>query len=267
VNCETAKNLISPYTDGELAPAEVQAFENHLNGCASCRAEHKYQVGLGQLLSRNGRFEPPVGLPARIRGRLRQLDGTSAPGLRLPPWLTIATPSLALGFALAWGLALTINPAGDKLSMEPFIAAHVRSLMADHLTDVASSDRHTVKPWFNGKLDFSPPVEDLTRDGFPLVGGRLDYLEDRPVAALVHRHRRHVINLFIHASQRSADEALKTVSQRGYHLLSWRRDGLTYQAISDLNLADMQKFVAMLDGVDRPGLPVSPSQAPRIKPR
>ena len=122
----------------------------------------------------------------------------------------------------------------------------MRSLLADHLTDVASSDQHTVKPWFQGKLDYSVSAKDFVAEGFPLVGGRLDYVEDAPAAALVYKHARHVVNLFVWPSKRAGDEPLQHLSRRGYSAYCWAKDGMHYWAVSDLNETELQQFVGIV---------------------
>jgi anti-sigma factor RsiW len=129
---------------------------------------------------------------------------------------------------------------------EQVIASHVRSLLADHLTDVPSSDRHTVKPWFSGKLDFAPRVLDLSSEGFPLVGGRLDYLGHRPVAAIVYRRRQHMINLFIWPSELATEPALQSATYQGYQLVHWAQAGINYWAISDLNAGELHEFADLI---------------------
>jgi anti-sigma factor RsiW len=184
--------------------------------------------------------------PAHLRARiLASLPRESAaPAWRWKPW------GLASGLAAAFALVLAVGvyvamPGADEKLAEDIVAAHVRSLMVDHAFDVASSDSHTVKPWFAGKLNFSPPVFDLTTQGFALVGGRLDYLDRRPVAALVYRHRQHLINLFVWPS--AGEEPARKIGRQGFHLLGWAREGMNFWAVSDLNAEELAQFRAMLE--------------------
>ena len=157
-----------------------------------------------------------------------------------------AGASLAFALVMFWvlGTNLVQTPAEKALAGE-VLSSHVRSLMANHLTDVISSDSHTVNPWFNGLLDFSPTVKDLVAAGFPLVGGRLDYISNRPVAALVFSRRQHQINLFTWPANREKDQRVQNLSQQGYHVIHWTQAGMEYWAVSDLNEQELQEFVRL----------------------
>lgn len=158
-------------------------------------------------------------------------------------WLAPAALA-ALLLLLVWPLFL--RPSADTRLAREIVSAHARSLMAEHLTDVASTDQHTVKPWFNGKVTFSPPVVDLAAQGFPLVGGRLDVIEAQPVAALVYQRRKHFINLFIWPASRTGSRAEKTLAQRGYHLIYWTAAGMDCWAVSDVNQEELLQFAQLV---------------------
>jgi anti-sigma factor RsiW len=159
---------------------------------------------------------------------------------------------VALG---SWNLALR-QASGDRLA-DAVLASHVRALMPGHLTDVPSSDQHTVKPWFNGKLDFSPPVYDLAAQGYPLLGGRLDYVNGRSVAGLVYGRRQHLINVFVWPTTRGSSDAPDTRDRQGYHLRHWSTPDYTYWVASDLGSAELDEFARLLRQADSQGA-VSP---------
>jgi anti-sigma factor RsiW len=174
---------------------------------------------------------------------------------RAPQWLAAAALLVVVG-AAAWMLGVAYGRApgtGAELAMrDAVVASHVRSLEASHLIDVASSDRHTVKPWFDGKLDFSPPVPDLTAQGFPLIGGRLDYLGNRPVAALVYGRAKHDINLFIWPTPAESSPNAGPSTVRGYHVRHWVRDSMTFWAVSDVAEPDLATFESLFQGSGQP---------------
>jgi anti-sigma factor RsiW len=215
--------------------------------------------GLDVALKDSGlRYAAPPGLAGDIRQALaRERPVREAPARAGGWWHWLTASGLRTGMAFACGVLLsalvtTHLPGANTLEdtdERELVSAHVRSLMVAHLEDVASSDQHTVKPWFSGKLDFAPPVVDLSRQGFVLSGGRLDYLQDRPVAALVYRYQKHVINLFLWPAQGNpaADQALRAQPlPRGYRMVGWREDGLEYRAVSDAGLDALRQFAANL---------------------
>ena len=188
--------------------------------------------------------------PDALRGRVRAALAKEARELSRETqwwrWGGMAASFVVAGL-LAWNGVLLQSRGGpeERLASE-VTTAHIRSLMAQgHLYDVESTDRHTVKPWFQGKLDFAPNVVDLAESGFPLTGGRLDYLNGRAVAALTFKHRLHVINLFEWPSTKPNDEGPEALSQQGYSIVSWRRGGIQYWAITDGALSDLQQFAKL----------------------
>jgi anti-sigma factor RsiW len=238
------------FVDGELASPQAAQFEDHLANCADCGAELERVRATRRIIAQDGvRWRPPEALRSQVLSLLSFEQAATSSGLgqdrRESAWRRALdlirrwsfVPSLA---ALAAGAILFANvPSQTLVVRDQIIASHVRSMMADHLTDVLTSDQHTVKPWFNGRIDFSPPVSDLSRDGFPLVGGRVDYIGGRAVAALVYRHNRHVINLF---SWPAASSAQTMAVVEGYNIRQWSDGGLVFWAISDVAPDDLVAF-------------------------
>jgi len=238
--------LLPAYLDQELGISEVLAVERHLADCTECQVAYAEQSGVSAGLKKAGAY---FGAPAHLVQRITlALPKESAPPLNKGwslNWLNVGAVMATL-LAVVWsaGLYLTLPSAQERL-IEELISSHVRSLQVDHLSDVVSTDRHTVKPWFNGKLDFSPAVVDLAAQGFPLVGGRLDYLGGHTVAVLVYRHNRHPINLYIWPSAEK-DTGSREQNRLGYHLQRWVTGGMTYWAVSELATEELEQFAADL---------------------
>jgi anti-sigma factor RsiW len=238
---------VDAYLDGELAPMEAGDVEAHLAGCASCARFRDDRLALRTAIAAQvPRFEAPEALRGRVRAALRQAAAPPPARRRARPmasrWLALAA-SLALVAVGSWRLA-EVHTASEILTDE-VLASHVRSLMPGHLSDVVSTDQHTVKPWFNGKLDFSPPVHDFAGRGYPLLGGRLDYLNGRPVAALVYGRRQHLINVFLWPAAGSVGGGAP-LERQGYHLLHWTTPEYAYWVASDLGLSELTDFARLL---------------------
>jgi anti-sigma factor RsiW len=231
-----------------LDPVRSLEAEQHLKECPACLRRYQELQALRKVIAGQSLyFKAPPTLTRRVRTAVRQASRAQAPPARRlwdssRLWLRMLAPAAAVALVLLLGLPwLTHTSAESRLAQE-VVSAHVHSLMADHLTDVASTDQHTVKPWFTGKVTFSPPVADLAAQGFPLLGGRLDVLEEQPVAALVYQRRKHFINLFIRPSARDVGAPEKSLAQRGYNLVHWTEGGMDYWAVSDVSRTDLQEF-------------------------
>lgn len=242
------RNLLHAYIDDELDLVRSMELEDHLVECADCAHEVASYRALRETIAASDlKYAAPASARVRIQGELKKEERTrtvpAAAPRRMFWWNWVAVPVCAL---LLIALAVSILGRNPRRTLaSEVVDDHVRSLMASHLTDVLTSDQHTVKPWFNGKLDFSPQVRDLSSDGFELIGGRLDYLDNRNVAAIVYQRRKHVINLFTWPSAGS-DEELRVSTQQGYNVLQWRQNGMEYCAASDLNRQELEQFVELL---------------------
>jgi mycothiol system anti-sigma-R factor len=270
VSCKLTSRFVPGYLDGELDLSRTIEMETHLQSCGDCARELERQQALRAALQRSSlAYAAPSALRERIQSSLRSSAAAEPPErasagqsfailrpLQLLRWAG-AFAVLALCVVTAWQLlpglrGLEPGRMNDQRLAAEVLSDHVRSLEASHLMDVASTDQHTVKPWFDGKLDFSPPVEDLASDGFPLVGGRLDYLEGREVAALVYQRRKHFINVFVWpaAPGSTADQASPAqtlLPQQGYNLMRWSRGGFQFWAVSDVSVQDLADFVRLLE--------------------
>jgi anti-sigma factor RsiW len=257
--CHDTQRLLDAYVDNELDLRGALEVEEHLARCPACGAEEKSLRDLQETARANlTRYPMPPELEARLRAVLRAGEpaAPAASGRAAAPtpaarrlrrawrWAVLA-PAAAAAALLIVGPRFWPQPSEASVA-DAVVAAHVRSLLANHLTDVASSDQHTVKPWFQGKLDYSVSVTDWAAEGFLLVGGRLDYVENTPAASLVYRRAQHVVNLFVWPSKRGGDEPVQRISRRGYNAYCWAKDGMHYWAVSDLNEAELQKFVELV---------------------
>ena len=245
MSCRELQKSREAYLDGELDLARSLEVEQHLGDCRACsRAFDELRSWQTVMRGEALRFPLPPGLDKRVRTAVRRESGATSPMLRWR-WL-IPSVSFAIVAIIVVSIIFTRTSTDDLVAGE-VVAGHVRSLMASHLTDVTSTDQHTVKPWFDGKLDFSPPVKNLTQQGFPLIGGRLDYVANRPVAALVYQRQKHFVNVFIWPATTTETKPTAQVRQ-GYNLIHWTSSGMTYWIVSDLNMAELQQFAHELLG-------------------
>jgi len=238
------------YLDDELDLVTSMEVERHLRDCDACTQTHQAIRSVQSAVAHNGvRFDPPANLEKRLRLAVRRENEPKRKSF-VVRWRWIgAVTSLLIVIGLGWSISANFNrPFADDLLAQEIVCSHIRSLMADHLTDVLSSDQHTVKPWFDGKLDFSPLVKDLSQQGFSLNGGRLDYISHRPVAALVYQRRQHLINVFVWPVTDAPITNESAFSSHGYNVVRWSNRGMAYWVVSDLNLDELRQFVQLLQG-------------------
>jgi anti-sigma factor RsiW len=256
MQCEQANGLLDGYLDGELSAFDLQVVREHLEGCKSCNAILTDYEQMRKSIKNEGRTHLPPDLAARISEALdhtRIIEATShsphpagffaSIGSGLVASISRQAVSLAavslVSVFVTYGAMTTAHRSNDI--EHDILNAHLRSLLLDSPVQVVSTDQHTVRPWFAGKVDFSPAVRDLSAEGFPLVGGRLDYVNDRRVGALVYKHDKHVINVFTWASP--GNDQLPVLNTRsGYNIVSWTKQGVTYWAVSDLSTEELWKL-------------------------
>jgi anti-sigma factor RsiW len=278
VNCDEARPLIHGYADGELDVVRAMDVERHIHDCPACGRAFQCLRGLRDVVAEAPLYRrAPPALERRVRAALwaeaglaeshethgarrddshkASLETTPVRRFTLAGWRRVALAAsvlLAVALAAAVGWRMARGPMGppEQAVAREVVAGHVRSLLAEHLLDVPSSDRHTVRPWFNGKLDFAPDVRDFAADGYPLAGGRLDYLDGRPVAALVYRHGRHPINLFTWPAGGAAGDGAagpeRLLTVNGYRVAHWTAGAMTYWAVSDTGEDEMRQFVRLV---------------------
>ena len=257
MSCDLTQRFIPGYMDGELDLVRTIEMETHLKDCPACAHKLEDQQGVRAVLRQSSlAYVAPAVLRDRIQSSLRasakadvevRESGIQWRSLRVLRWAG-AVAVFVLFSLSGWQLTAPLRePSTDQRIAADVFSSHVRSLEANHLMDVVSTDQHTVKPWFDAKLDFSPPVEDLASNGFPLVGGRLDYLEGREVAALIYQRRNHFINVFVWPDSNETNSTQSVKSRQGYSIMRWSRDGFQCWAVSDITGSELAEFIRLLE--------------------
>ncbi len=249
MTCDEAEILLQALIDGELDAGHAREVEAHVATCPKCTALLKdYQEMSKAVAEAGARYTAPPALRRRIEASLPQVQQPSRRSVLRGFALGSAVSAIA-----ATGLVAIVLRNDDEARIQSeIVSAHLRSLQAGHLTDVLSTDQHTVKPWFNGKLDVAPPVIDLTAQGFTLIGGRLDYVDARAIAAVVYRRRLHVINLFVAQTASIEHRAAKTETLQGFNIRHWSEPGLNFWAVSDLAQDELADFSERFEAAMRP---------------
>ena len=250
MSCQTAQEFIHAYVDGELDLARSLEVEQHMEQCEVCAIAYRNQTALRSALKDSSLYHSaPARLEKRIRSSLRR-EAKSEAGRRWFDWRWLPIGALAFLLLMAfvvWRAVPGLRPSSDEILAQEMVSNHVRSLQLEsHRADVISSDQHTVKPWLDGKLDFAPPVKDFSSQGFPLLGGRLEYLNNRAVAALIYQRQKHFINLYIWPAEPGNATGELATKRQGYNLLHWSNSGMNYWAVSDLNGVELHEFARLV---------------------
>jgi len=236
LNCT---DWLHPYLDNELETEMAVRVNMHLAKCARCKARVADLQALRDGIRQHASYYPA---PELMQQRIMSQINRQKPDLSSGQWLAPAFSAAALAASVMLYLA---TPSSQDALMDEVVSSHVRSLLEQHLADVASSDKHTVKPWFTGKIDFSPPVYDFAEQGYPLIGGRLDYIQHQNVAALSYHRNKHIINLFV-IPNNATDSPIHSSSRRGFNIVSWQKNNMAFEAVSDLNAQELQAFAQMI---------------------
>jgi len=241
MNCDEASVLMHALIDGELDAGHARGVEAHIATCAGCAARLREFHELRKIMMPASlRFMAPAGLRDRIEGKLPA--PVAAAASRRSVVKGFAAGAMLSAMAASGVLVMVMRADDQRRVVGEVVSAHLRSLQAQHLIDVESTDQHTVKPWFNGRLDVAPPVADLTAQGFTLLGGRLDYVDAKPVAAIVYRRRVHIINLFCAPAPGSAKRGAVMESLNGFNVRRWSENGINLWAVSDINADELMEF-------------------------
>lgn len=242
MDCTLHRHLLEAYLDGELGFERSLEVEAHLASCPICSSEVQSWTNIRAALKEPELYHrAPAHLEAKLHKLLPQAQTQKTPWFQRSIWAlggaAFATAALLISFVI-------MRPAAPSPDQD-IVVSHIRSLMSDHLMDVVSTDQHTVKPWFDGKLDFAPPVQDFAADGYPLAGGRLDYLDNRKVAVLIYHRALHIVNVYVWPAQDNGSSAINTQTINGYNVVSWRKNGFEFRAVSDLNAAELRDLARL----------------------
>lgn len=247
---DEAEILIHALIDGELDAGHARAVEAYVAQCPRCAAALAAYRQMNQAIaSTDLHYTAPDSLRRRVEASLPKT--TTAATNRRSVLRGFAMGSALSALAATGLVAIALRTDDEQRIMSEIVSAHLHSLQAGHLTDVVSTDQHTVKPWFNGRLDVAPPVIDLTAQGFTLVGGRLDYVDARPIGAVVYRRRQHVINLFVAQTVNTQHRPPKTETLQGHNIRHWSDRGLNFWAISDLGADELAEFSEKFEAAAR----------------
>jgi len=254
MTCAQCRELLDAYIDGELPGEDMAAVREHIASCQECANEHASLVATSRRIGETlVKYEAPDVLKARIRVALAQRDplAPDAPSAKAMPVRRLAFGGIGIAIASSILTFALVRGATPESSLtDELVSSHIRALMPGHLTDVASTNQHNVKPWFNGRVDLSPPVPSLDSTGFPLIGGRVDYVQGRAVPVMVYGRRQHLIDVYAWPNARERSDAEMSESTRnGYNVIGWHANGLSLEAVSDLNRPALEQFVKAFNAV------------------